>query len=877
MPLSSGIFYTSEPMSKISIRLPRLNPEQDHIIKSASRFNVIAGGERSGKTALGIEALLTTRFGALQGKRVAYFGLSEDHLSEVRLRIMSMIDPLIARSRPRSIELKNSGIIDFHVYDDPKDVTQQYSLMVFDDVRFIQHFLKRWELDLSECLRDSQGDAWFLSGAYGKNNDFWKLFDQAEWEPFWYARRLPTMSNKPNLPVEFLKEIGKADAMEREQRFEAVFHDHVISLSPAQKIIRPGETFRQWCERLAEDGLKVDGHPFTLHDRPAMAWIYDQIPSTQQEAFRKTLVLMKCAQVGFTVMEMLAVIYLGLRFQPATIGMFLPDMGLASLKSSERFMPVVRTVPEVHRLMTMDDPNGNGRKVGEGNVRTRRIGEAMFVFSWTSGRATTESIPMDVLSFDEVQEMTLEQMEKTRERLSASAFRYTLMGSTANWPDADIHYWYKLGSQFQFETECPTCLAAHPLDSYFPDCIKYDSDAHKYRYVCKECGGWIDDPQRGKWVAANPDAELGDSPIRSIHFPQFLSPTITPGDIIFAYNTATDMKNFYNRKLGKPWLDPSLVPVTLEHLNRCVEEGKKYGVQWKTRGRGCFMGIDQMGNFNVVVIKERLPTGHQAVVHVEEIYSSDPFARCDELMESFGIACCVVEINPNYNDAKKFAHRHKGKVFICDSFGKVNEGMIVWKDQGKLSRSDVRLDDEAQDRYTLKMDQYKCMQVSMNRFTGEQPACLLPDPQGLVQEVIDKGVRQTAAVLPRMFTHLTKTALVAEKDEETNAFKRSVKKIGIDPHFSYANMLCDVAWSRAFGTSTFIMPDAQQSREVSYLQPEQIGIPAELTLAMEEIQSAPARGDVCGRCLNYNPDTGMCAEIYMRVKETDPGCAGFIS
>ena len=49
------------------------------------------------------------------------------------------------------------------------------------------------------------------------------------------------------------------------------------------------------------------------------------------------------------------------------------------------------------------------------------------------------------------------------------------------------------------------------------------------------------------------------------------------------------------------------------------------------------------------------------------------------------------------------------------------------------------------------------------------------------------------AVLPRMFHHFTKTALVAEKDAETNQYRRSVKKIGIDPHFSYANMLCDVA------------------------------------------------------------------------------------
>lgn len=863
---------------EITIEFPELTPAQETCVDEASRFNVIAGGEQSGKTTLGIDVLLTSPGrGALSSRvPVAWFSPKADDVLAVRAIILGLLDALVKKAtNPKRIELTTGGIIDLYSFDELREINQQYGLAVFDDVRYVPRFKHMWEHQLIELLRKHRGHAWFLSGAYGKKNDFWRLYEQASAGGDWYARRITTLSNKKNLPMDYLKSMASCDIVERQQRFEAVFHDQVIELTAAQKVIRPGETFRQWCERLADDGMKVDGHPFTLHDRPAMAWIYDQIPSTVQEAYKKTLVLMKCAQVGFTVMEMLAAIYLGLRFQPMTIGMFLPDMGLASLKSSQRFMPVVRTIPEVHKLMTMDDPNGNGRKTGEGNVRVRNIGEAMFVFSWTSGRSTTESIPMDVLSFDEVQEMTLEQMEKTRERLSASALRYTLMGSTANWPDADIHHWFKRGSQHIFYTECPSCLAKNPLDSYFPECIKWDADQHRHRYVCKECGGWIDDTQRGEWIAQNPEAELGEAPILSVHFPQFLSPTISAGDIIFAYNTATDMKNFFNRKLGKPYLDPSLVPVTLEHLRNCVEWGKRLGVKWKTRGKNCYMGIDQMGNFNVVVIKERLPSGHQAIVHVEEIYSMDPFARCDELMDAFGVACCVVEINPNYNDAKKFAHRFPGRVFICNSFDSMKDGMIVWGDQGKLSRSDVRLDEEAQDRYTLRMDQYKCMQVSMSRFTGAEPTCLMPDDQALVQEVIEKGVRQMAAVLPRMFHHLTKTALVAEKDDETNQYKRSVKKIGIDPHFSYANMLCDVAWARAYGTSTFILPEVGADR-LGDFSGEQIGIPAELVSTMEEITRARYTGSVCGRCINFDEESGFCHEIKMKVRGEDPGCAGFI-
>lgn len=656
-----------------------------------------------------------------------------------------------------------------------------------------------------------------------------------------------------------------------------------FTVTERRRVIKDGVTFRQWCEQLAADGLKVDGKPFTLEDRPAMAWIYDQVPSTEDEAFRLVLVLQKCAQVGFTVMEMLATIYLGLRFGPATVIMFLPDMNLAGLKSTERFIPIVRSVPSVHALMTQDSADGSGRKQGEGNVNRRRIDQALFVFSWTSGRATTESIPADVLSYDEVQEMTLEQMEKSYERLSASRIRFSLMGSTANWPDSDINHWYKRGSQHRFYTRCAECGSEKPLDDYFPDCIKWDPGRRANRYVCPN-GHWLDDTQAGEWRADNPDADppvdvsvpKRDRPlrIRSIHFPQFLSSTISAGEILDAYNNAEDMKNFFNRKLGKPYLDPSQVPVTLEHLKACEAAGIAAGLRWKERARGTFMGIDQMGRFNVHVIKERLPDGRQAVVHVEETYSEDPFARSSELMEQYGVQVCVVEINPNYNDAKRFAGRHPGKVFICDSFGQVQEGMIQWGDAPKLDTSDRRTSEEERDRYTLRMDQYKCMQVSMARFV--KGMCLFPDSQGLVQEVIDNGVRTVQAVLPRAWHHFTKTALVAEKDDETNKFRRSVKKIGIDPHFSYANMLCDVAWARAHGTSTFILPDGgkpmQELKDKSAAQ----GMPGLPTPVAAMLQPLPA-GDRCGRCTSFNPDTSECQERALTVRREDPGCDLFVA
>lgn len=637
-------------------------------------------------------------------------------------------------------------------------------------------------------------------------------------------------------------------------------------LTMPPEVIIPGDmSFTDWCIQLGKDGMKVDGIPFSLEDRPAMRFIYDLIPKDATEAFGKTLVLQKCAQVGFTVLEMLAAIYFSLKWNPCKIGMYLPDMKLAGVKSAIRFMPILRTVPVAYRKLV-----GDGGKSGEGNVLTRSIGDSHLHFMWTSGKAMTESIPLDVLSFDEVQEMTIESMEKTRERLSASRIRYTVMGSTANWPDADINFWYKKGNQFRFHTECPTCGNHHILDDYFPECIRYNEGAivgaplNEYVYVCKSCGGWLADPQFGEWratsVASNPN-------ITSVHYPQFLSPTISAREIIESYQHAQDIKNFYNRKLGKPYTDPTQVPINLEVLNACADEGKRAGLLWKTSGKQTFMGVDNMGGFSCVLLAERMPDGRLALIHAEAIYSINPWARLDELMEQFRVAVCVCEQLPNYDSAKQFAQRWQGRVFLVSSYKNIDDDMLQWGD-AVLSKADRKTDESARDRYTLALDQYKMMSWSFGRILRK--TTIFPDPAGLVQDIDEKGVVRKMPILRDVvWQHFMKTALVTEKDEDEHKMRRRVVKIGIDPHFSFAYMLLCAAWCRAYGTSTFILPTMEDGK-------------SDLAVSAEKAGLAPAvaglihnyREGSCGKCANF--DNGHCTERGFLVKSEDPGCPVYV-
>jgi hypothetical protein len=54
-----------------------------------------------------------------------------------------------------------------------------------------------------------------------------------------------------------------------------------------------------------------------------------------------------------------------------------------------------------------------------------------------------------------------------------------------------------------------------------------------------------------------------------------------------------------------------------------------------------------------------------ALVYAEDIWDIEPYNRCSEIMDRFGITCCVTESLPNYNSAMAFAHRHPGRVFTA--------------------------------------------------------------------------------------------------------------------------------------------------------------------------------------------------------------------
>jgi hypothetical protein len=297
--------------------------------------------------------------------------------------------------------------------------------------------------------------------------------------------------------------------------------------------IAPDETFYDWCIKLADAGLVVDGIPFSLVDREALVPLYRCVPTTIAEANRRTIVVMKAAQCGLTLWAALISLYFCTKFEPCVWGTFMPDAAVASDLSERRILPIIRSIPAIHRhLTTRTAPDGSTISLGEGNKLTRVLGakgRSALLFNWTSSAIGTESRPMDGIGYDEVQGMSLSDIDRVMERTSASRIRFRVLISTANLPESDIAAWWERGTRNCYHSFCKSCGQFTDLSAFFPDCIAYNYGQFEgapvdYVYVCPPtaggCGARIEDSQRGgKYIPQAPNAA-----IESYHIAQTVSP-----------------------------------------------------------------------------------------------------------------------------------------------------------------------------------------------------------------------------------------------------------------------------------------------------------------------------------------------------------------
>lgn len=572
--------------------------------------------------------------------------------------------------------------------------------------------------------------------------------------------------------------------------------EQLASATPEQIAALSIDNFAVWAQF---SGIEVDNHKFDFDKHRYLLPLY--LDQSQE------LILIKAAQMGATIYMILFLLWFA-RHNSVKVGLFFPTGDGVAKLSKDRLTPLLRSSKELADCV-VDDVDTIGLK----QITNIHGKTSSLYMLYLGGQASKDSVPLDAVCFDEVRLVKSKDIDQAMERISHSPHKLRRFMSTAGYPGEDIDKRFKLGSQLYWHVKC-RCPDGFVPSDVFPDCIAENKATGEVYLRCPKCSTRIVDPQNGAYVAHNPRAEFP-----SYHISQLISKFITPKEIWTFYNQTTNKREFYNAKLGRPYIDIENQPVTEDILESCVNPELSWALApggTKDLMRHCAMGVDQMGGYNYVVIMKRDKDGRKQIVHLEIIESSNPrywengqqvtpFKRLYELMREFDVGVCVVDAMPNANEAQDLARSFKGRCFL-GWYGESGVDMVRWYDKLKIREQIRKGSQELRMKWQVVMHRYQTIDYCLQQFVDRE--IVMPHPDAYVQVVRNEetGRFEAEPIARRMWKHMQ--SLVRQytvTNEETGKGRHEWIYIGGDPHFAHAMNYACIAVERMKRTPQFVM------------------------------------------------------------------------
>lgn len=479
--------------------------------------------------------------------------------------------------------------------------------------------------------------------------------------------------------------------------------------------------------------------------------------------------IMKAAQLGLTEVAINLAFYT-VDVLKRDVLYVLPTALNASDFSKSRFNTALLHSPYLAELFT--DTNTVGLK---------QAGGVNLYIRGSRGDSNLKSIPVSVLILDEADEMDQRAIWLALERLSGQLHKFVFSLSTPTIPNFGIHKLFLQGTQEHFYFKCPRC--GRLTEFIFPDCLEIcgetitDPNVKRSHLKCKECKGRVDHEEKpeflktGKW---NPTV-LVDDDHRSFYINQMYSYTVKPWELALAYfrgvGDEAAMVEFFNSKQGLPYI-PDGGQVTDSEIERAI---RRYFQETQRPDIGtdrCIvMGVDQ-GKMNHVVVVEFTVNGRgdlNAAANAKVLAAfklpGDDFETLDPLMREWQIKACVIDADPQINDARRFARRFPGYVYLC----RYRRGVT-----GK----ELQVSEEDSGSPIVTVDRTNWLDASMGRFHSDR-------------------VHLPADTSLEFKDHIKALVRTYEKDEQGNP-KAVYLNTGPD-HFAHAFNYAEIALPLAAG------------------------------------------------------------------------------
>jgi hypothetical protein len=397
-----------------------------------------------------------------------------------------------------------------------------------------------------------------------------------------------------------------------------------------------------------------------------------------------------------------------------------------------------------------DNPDTIGKWVQDTDAAgIKKIWNTFLYLRGMVSRVGLKSIPVDLIIYDELDEAPQSRVDMAQERMGHSEYKETLKLSNPTIPDYGIDKAFQDTDQRYWLLKCPVCGHHTCLEDTFPECLK-EVQGRVIR-ACERCQSELD-PSVGEWVAKKP----GVTEKRGYHYSQLFSHYVAPGDILHQYRTTNNLQDFFNLKIGNAYIEAQNRLSLEEVLSLCSNEG----ITSSDPG-SCTMGVDQGKDLHVVIGKRGWDKSR--MVHLG-VYKD--WEELDRLMKAFNVSRCVVDALPETRNARAFAERHRGRVFL-NYYQERQKGNYRWNEHD----------------LTVSCNRTESLDNSNTEIIKGR--IIFPKDCDIVKEFAQ---------------HLHNVAKKLEEDEETGSKRYVYVKLGAD-HFRHA--LNYEAMARQYGANSF--------------------------------------------------------------------------
>lgn len=519
--------------------------------------------------------------------------------------------------------------------------------------------------------------------------------------------------------------------------------DNVDSQISTEAMRRASSAF--WA---ATSDLLVDGSIFSFHEHEYQIEPMNSLAPV--ECARKG------AQIGWTTITMLKSMHrLINRVYKLGVLYLFPTRDDVLDFSKGRFNPLVTDNLELSKhIMDTDAAN------------IKRVGRAMLYFRGMKSRSQLKSVPVDLINFDELDEMDPKMVDLALERLSHSETKHVSYISTPTLPDYGIDVKWQRSTQNLWMIKCKGCGNWTCLEKEFEDrgwenqkaILQVRSGSNggfKAIRSCTKCEREIY-PRDGTWVESYPDRK---DVMVGRWISQLNSLRVDPMVILEAFqDPKRSVKETYNSKIGMPYVE-AYNRISIDDVYKLCSN---MGIQSSDIGP-CSMGVDQGKGLHVVI--GRRDSGKKGrIVYLNELKD---WSELDKLMKGFNVYRCVVDAMPEMRNARAFAERFPGRVFL-NYYNEHQKGGYRWNEE----------------TLTVSSNRTESLDASHKDIMDEQ--VVLP---------------KRCDVLDDFAKHMHSVAKKLEEDDETGSKRYVYLKLGADHYrhaFNYECMARHYALSSVF-------------------------------------------------------------------------------